>query len=224
MLHDRKLFSRIPILKSFSENERLRMQKSTHCRVVSYAKGNLIYIEGQECRTWDLLLAGEVGIHRIDPNGNSMTVGIFTSGDSIGGNLLFSNNPIYPMTVMAKMETKIMHVDKELVLEMCQKNRDFLMRFLNSVSERSLFLTERIKSIAMKTIRELIIDYVTDQCKIQNTTTIVLPVTKKELAEQMGVSRTSLSRELQKMRNEGMIDFQRNQIEIKKKLLERITL
>ena len=49
---------------------------------------------------------------------------------------------------------------------------------------------------------------------------IELPITKKELAEQMGVSRTSLSREMQKMKNEGIIDYQGKHITLSSKILE----
>jgi CRP-like cAMP-binding protein len=45
------------------------------------------------------------------------------------------------------------------------------------------------------------------ECKIQNSNRIQLGITKKALAERIGVQRTSLSRELAKMKADGLIDF-----------------
>jgi CRP/FNR family transcriptional regulator, dissimilatory nitrate respiration regulator len=210
----------IPMLSAFSAEELHALFGGVSYPTVSYPKGSLIYIEGQECKSWDILLSGNIVVQRIDANGNSMTVGRFKTGDSIGGNLLFSKNPIYPMAVIAKAETTILQIGKDLVMEMCQYNRQFLGQFLSCVSERSIFLTERIKSIAMRTIRESINEYLVLEFGKQKSHIIELPISKKELAEQMGVSRTSLSREMQKMKNEGIIDYQGKKVKLTSKILE----
>ena len=220
MSSERIAFHDIPMLSAFSAEKLLALFGSISYPVISYPKGSLIYIEGRECKSWDILLSGDIIVQRIDANGNSMTVGRFKTGDSIGGNLLFSKNPVYPMAVIAKTETTILQIGRDLVLEMCQCNRQFLGQFLSCVSERSIFLTERIKSIAMRTIRESIIEYLVQEFARQKSRTIELPITKKELAEQMGVSRTSLSREMQKMKNEGIIDYQGKHITLSSKILE----
>ena len=58
--------------------------------------------------------------------------------------------------------------------------------------------------------------YLEYESKIQNSNQIKLEITKKELAERIGVQRTSLSRELAKMRNEGLVTFDSNSITILK--------
>ena len=55
-------------------------------------------------------------------------------------------------------------------------------------------------------------NYLDYECKKQGSNHIRLPITKKALAERMGVARTSLSRELGKMREEGVIEFDRDTI------------
>ena len=39
-------------------------------------------------------------------------------------------------------------------------------------------------------------------------------LTKKELADRIGVQRTSLSRELQKMKNEGLLEYDKSSISV----------
>jgi CRP-like cAMP-binding protein len=54
----------------------------------------------------------------------------------------------------------------------------------------------------------------TKQYKLQGRPSIELTMSKKSLAEMFGVSRTSLSRELQKMSAEGLITFDSKSIQI----------
>ena len=65
-----------------------------------------------------------------------------------------------------------------------------------------------------RTIRECIISYLNYESKKQESSTIKLEITKKALAERIGVQRTSLSRELARMRDEGLIDFDSESIKV----------
>jgi CRP-like cAMP-binding protein len=76
-----------------------------------------------------------------------------------------------------------------------------------------------MKNRVSRTIRDSIITYINRQYHLQQTQTIRLTMTKKALSEMFGVSRTSLSRELQKMKQDQLIDFDSNTITIKDKAL-----
>jgi CRP-like cAMP-binding protein len=68
-----------------------------------------------------------------------------------------------------------------------------------------LILGSRIQHYVGKTIRECVMAYLEHERQKQNSNKILLPITKKAWAERIGVSRTSLSRELAKMRKDGLI-------------------
>ncbi len=200
---------------SFQEDDLQELMDNAQTFITKHEKGSMIYMEGEACLTWDVILEGEVTIRRIDENGNTMTVATMKKGDSLGGSLLFSQSPGYPMSVMAKTDTRILHIKKDGILSLCQKNSSFLEQYLARVSDRTVFLTKKIKLIAMKTIRELIMEYLHGEYLNQKNSRIKLPMNKKELSELMGISRTSLSRELQKMKNDGLIDYDRESITLK---------
>ena len=146
-------------------------------------------------------------IERIDETGNLMTIAEFFSGDVLGGNLMFSKNPYYPMTVTAKEATLILEINKDRLFSLFSDNHEFLKSYLEYVSDHTVILGDRIKHYVNRTIRESIISYLDYECKKQNSNIIKLSMTKKALAERIGVQRTSLSRELAKMREDGLIEF-----------------
>ena len=129
----------------------------------------MIYFQNEKCTRFDIILKGIILVQEIDSNGNVLTISDFTVGDVLGGNLLFSHRNFYPMTVIAKTDAIILHIKKDLILKFCQTNVVFLNNFLISISDKTLILTDKIKSLSMKTIRQCIIDFLIYESFSQNS-------------------------------------------------------
>lgn len=127
---------------------------------------------------------------------------------------MFLKNPHYPMTVTTKQPTVILEINKTRLFQLFSDNHDFLRSYLEYVSDHTVILGDRIKHYVNRTIRESIMSYLDYELKKQNGNTIKLSITKKALAEKIGVQRTSLSRELAKMRDDGLIKFDIDSIEL----------
>ena len=210
-----KLIKLNMLFSNFTIEELGKFISNSNSKVNTYKSNTVIYFEGEKCRSMDIILRGCILIQKIDEKGNILTITEFGPGNSIGGNLLFSENPLYPMTVIAKDEVILFNINKHLVLELCHKNKSFLVEYLKSISDKAAILTNKIKTISMKSIRETIIDFLTYEYTIQGTRKIKLSMSKKELAERFGIQRTSLSRELSKMRKDGLVSYDTNFITIK---------
>jgi CRP/FNR family transcriptional regulator, dissimilatory nitrate respiration regulator len=175
--------------------------------IKTYKKNSVIYFQNEKCVTFDIVLKGIVSVQSTDEKGNYISISDFTIGSELGGNLLFSHKNFYPMMVLAKTEVTLIHLKKELVLSLCQSNTTFLSKFLHSISDKTLILTDKIKTLSLKSIRECIIDFLMYESYVQKSSVIKLEVTKKDLAEKFGVQRSSLSRELNKMRKDGLVEY-----------------
>jgi cAMP-binding proteins - catabolite gene activator and regulatory subunit of cAMP-dependent protein kinases len=186
-----------------------------------YAKDEIIHFDGDICTHIEIIIEGEVLIERIDESGNLMKISEFFPDDILGGNLLFSKNPHYPMTVTAKTATNLIALEKSLVFELCTNSPDFLAAFLEYISDHALLLGDKIKHYVNRSIRESIMAYLKNEYHLQNSNRIQLHSTKKELADRIGVQRTSLSRELQKMKKEGLVDYDTESITILDRYLHR---
>lgn len=195
------------LFKGFTNEDLLNLFDVSQYTITKYKRDSIIHFEGEKCSTWDIILEGQVIVQKIDENGKIFTITEFRTGDSLGDNLLFSRQPYYPMSVLAKSDTEILHINKELVVQLCQNNKNFLLQFLTCISDKASILTSKIKSISMKTIREAIIDFLNYEYYSQKSLRIKLPMTKKELAERLGIQRTSLFRELSKMKRDELIDY-----------------
>ncbi|HKM32779.1 MAG TPA: Crp/Fnr family transcriptional regulator [Oscillospiraceae bacterium] len=202
-----EMVSRVDLLKSIKPEEVESYLNEGSCKVTKFEKNNIVHFAGEVCSTLEIIISGRVVIERIDESGNLMTIAEFFSGDILGGNLMFSKNPYYPMTVTAKESTLVLEINKERLFLLFSNNHVFLRRYLEYVSDHTAILGDRIKHYVNKTIRESIKSYLDYEHKNQGSNIIKLNITKTALAERIGVQRTSLSRELAKMRAEKLIEF-----------------
>lgn len=195
------------LFKSIPDKTIAELLEQQTKRTRQYNKGQLIHIESEKCINLEIILKGSVKVQKNDENGNILTIVEFEALDDIGGNLLFGDQNSYLMNVVAKTDCEIFNIHYDNIIDLCQKNRDFLLAFLKTISTKANVLGRTIKKISHKSIRDKITDYIKYEMAIQNKKTIKLTCSKTELAERFGIQRTSLSRELQKMKNEGIIEY-----------------
>ncbi len=205
----------INLFSSFKKEELIRIFNSSDIKIKEYGKDQIIHLQNEMCRTMDIILSGQVSVQNIDEEGNILTINVFSARDILGANLLFSGKNYYPMTVVAVSKVTIAHIQTELILELCQGNVDFMVGLMKTISDRTIILTDKINTISLKSIRKCIIDFLKYEYLLQNSKVIKLNISKKDLAERLGIQRTSLSRELNKMRKEGLLEYDARTITIK---------
>lgn len=203
----------ISLFKEFDKKD-LTLTLNDKYLLQNYGRNEIIYLQNEKAFTMDIILDGDVAVQSIDENGNILSIVSLSQGDMLGGNLIFSNKNEYPMTLISKNNTTLLRMEKDIILELCQNNKGFLEDFLEVLSDKALFLTTKIHSLAMKTIREKLMDFLIFESNRQKSKKIKLSLSKKELAEKFGVERPSLQRELKKMRDEGLIDYDARSIEL----------
>ncbi|HHT64541.1 MAG: Crp/Fnr family transcriptional regulator [Caldicoprobacterales bacterium] len=212
MLHNIYLMKQIPLLQSLSEEDMLDKLRNGTFKVTRYKKNSIVHFDGEKCTKFEVILSGKIAVDHIDESGRLLTISEFNTNDIIGGNLVFSKQPYYPMTISTQLTTEILEIEREALFDLLCQNPFFLRAYLEVVSDNAYILGNKIKHYTNKTIRESVMYYLNYESKKQKSSHIILNMTKKALAEKIGVQRTSLSRELAKMRNDGLIEFDRESI------------
>ncbi len=208
LMEESKLFKSLPKdeIKSYLENGKFIVK--------NYKKGSVIHFEDEVCDKIEMILSGKVVIDSLDEAGNLLNITDFYKDGILGGNLIFSSHPYYPMTITALSDSTIVSFNKNTLTELFDASKSLLMTFMELISDNTSILSRKIKTNINKSIREKITIYLRTQQKLQGTSNIKLNIPKNKLAEKMGVQRTSLSRELAKMKAEGFIDYDRDKMSI----------
>ena len=205
---------KLRFFKDLSEKELSDMMSNHTIFTKHYFKDTVIHLQNEICTTMDIVLNGKVIVQNIDENGNVITISKFYNSELFGAHLLFSSQNTYPMTIIAHSDTIILKIEKTKIIDLCKSNEVFLIEYLNQISDRSNTLANVINKVSRKSIRSCIIDFLKYEKTLQNSNKIHLTISKKELSEKFGVQRTSLSRELNKMKNDNLIEFDKDSITI----------
>lgn len=180
----------------------------------AFTKDELIHLQDEPLDHAVIPLEGSLAVIRLEECGHWLFLERYDKPQMIGAYLLFSDLNIMPMTLIAESDGRLAELSRELILDLC-KNAGFLEGLLQEISNRSILIADRLADSVYKSIRERLMMCFKKEQKIQHSQTIQLPYSKQEMAARMGIARTSLSRELKKMEEDGLIEVNNRSIKLK---------
>lgn len=180
-------------------------------KINSYKKNDFITIAGQKFSSIGIVLNGEVTVNKENAAGNRTMMTILKPGEMFGEIVVFSNHSVWPSTVEAQENCEVLFIDRERITGECKNvctwHKTLIQNMLSIISERALLLNRKVEYLTITGVREKICTLLLEQYNKTGRTTFTLPMNRKELSEFLDVSRPSLSREICRMRDEGIIDF-----------------
>lgn len=219
-----KLLSISPFFRGISPEELEQIFSRISYSVKSFSKGQTIAQREDEIKNLCIVVEGVVKGEMVDFTGKILKVEEIQAPQPLAHAVMFSNANRFPVDVVALVDCKILFIPKSDVLRLLQSNVIILNNFLNAVSNRAHFLTNKLWFLSFKTIKEKVAHYLLSLAKSETRTTIILPKTHQELAEFFGVTRPSLARVFAEMEAEGIITVNRKEITIvnRNRLMEMI--
>ena len=186
--------------------------------VKKYEANTLLFHEGESCNELGIILKGQLIISTLTTLDKEYIINVLNKNDLFGDTLIFRKENIYLGDGIITKDSEIMFITKELLLEMF-KDQTFLQNFLTITAEKNSELRNRVKLLSHKNIEERILFYLDSECKRLKTN--IIPIKSKEvLAKILNIPRPSLSRELIKLKEKKIIDYNRYNITL---LIEKNT-
>ncbi len=179
-----------------------RLLSTVSCRVGVYEKGSVVLLAGSRYDALRVILEGTVSAEMHHPNGKSVTIETIDAPDPVAPAILFAPGRALPVTVVAATGVRLLELPLEAVLDLCQKNRFFLVNFLTEIGGKISLFAEKFRLLEFSSLRRRIAAYLEPRLTDGSFT---LPFSKEKLAEFLSVARPSLSRELSSMASDGLI-------------------
>ncbi|HHX87297.1 MAG TPA: Crp/Fnr family transcriptional regulator [Firmicutes bacterium] len=187
-------------------------------RLRHYLQNEFIALAGDEFYGLGIIVRGKAAIIKESASGSCTILSIMYSGDLFGEMAAFSSHPRWPATVQAQETSTAIFLARDKIIEECSNtcphHQRLIQNMLRIVSEKALELNKKVEYLTIKSIRGRLSAYLIDQYHKFKTTSFILPVNRNQLADLLNVSRPSMSREMGRMRDEGVIDFHLSAIRI----------
>lgn len=210
--------SKTMLFRGCPEEDIQNMEKQLDFRTESYKKENIILSEGNIVTDIGLVLSGSIQILHNDVWGNKSILGIVDTGGVFAEAYACLPNEPLMIDVVANEDCEILfiNVPKLFQTSFVSKSQSRLIQNLVIISaQKNLQLSRRSLHTSPKTIRGRLLSYFSEQISAQGSSKIVVPFDRQQMADYLNLDRSALSKELGKMKKEGLIEYNKNTFEIK---------
>ncbi|MGM9993190.1 MAG: Crp/Fnr family transcriptional regulator [Candidatus Avigastranaerophilus sp.] len=195
------------------ENEKiLELLKCTGIKTKTYKKGAYILKTGSKIDFLGVILDGNAQITKNDFPDKENIIESLKVNDIFGHNIVCLGINKSPVNVIAKTNCEILFLPFEKVItpcsRLCNYHLQLIKNIMKMISQRNSFLNTKLDIIGQKTTREKILALL-QEYKSENEI-FEIPYSREEMAKFLCVDRSAMSRELCKMRDEGILIFHKN--------------
>lgn len=203
--------STCPLFAGINPDELQTMLTCLNPLVRAYKKNECLTVAGEKFTGVGVVLAGRAMVTKENAAGNRVIIATLEAGDLFGEMVAFSGKKVWLATVLAQQNVEVFFLPPEKIVgncpRQCLSHRFLITNMLRIISEKALILNRKVEYLTMKSLRGKIAAVLLEEAKKAGTATFMLPFNRNEMADFLSVARPSLSRELGKMKAEGLIDF-----------------
>jgi len=205
-----------PLWRGIGYSDFEKMFRCIEAKTQSYDKGDIILLSGDTVNHIGLVLSGSVKIIKENMDGNITILTELAASELFGEVFACAGIDHSPVTVQASEKSDILFINYKKVINTCSSACGFHSRLIENmlklIAKKNLILNQKIDILSKRTTREKLLIFFDIQRGMAKKFTI--PYNREELAHYLCVDRSAMSNELCKMRDEGLIRFNKNEFEL----------
>ena len=201
-----------------SEEEMSGMLGCLGARMRTYQKGEYVLRQGQHLEDITVLVEGGLLIQKDDYWGNRSILGHISVGEMFGEAYAAPESGPLLNDVVAIEDSAVIFFDVKRILTTCSSACHFhslvVQNMFFAISEKNRKLVQKLGHMSKRTTRDKLISYLSEEAKRQHSSSFTIPFNRQPLADFLSVDRSAMSNELCRMRDEGLLNFEKNRFEL----------
>jgi len=207
------LLSNAPLFKGLSPDEIERILDNVPHNIKKFQSGSMICQSGEHVNSLMVVISGVVKGEMADYTGRVIKIEDIPAPDALAPAFIFGNRNRFPVNIIAVSSAELLLISKTDFLKLLMINDTILVNFLDMISNRSQFLSEKIKFLNFKTIKGKLAHFILQKAGT-NQMSVTLGITQNDLADFFGVARPSVARALHDLAEGGFIEAKSKNIKI----------
>lgn len=184
-----------------------------------YGKNEYIYHTSDSINEIGIVMSGIVQIIKEDAWGSVTILAELTEGMIFGEAFVLGGVDKIPLSVFASEKSTVLFIDKERTVTPCPAtcgfHFDISRNMIKILAEKNIFLTGRVEHLSNRSTKEKVLSYLSSVSAKTGSRTFSIPFDRRQLADYLAVDRSALSSVLGKLRDEGIIEFNKNKFTLK---------
>jgi len=203
-----------PLFDGIESHDRKAMLSCTGYHISTFRRGDIVAFEEENIKHVGIVLSGAVDMVKEDLWGNRTMLVRTRKGDVFGETFACGSDNLSVVTFTVSEDATILFMPFDRVMHNCTMACQFHLKLIENmvrvIANKNRDLMRKVEVVSKRTIREKLLAYLSIQSQVQQSRYFEIPLGRVELAEYLCVDRSALTRELAKMKDDGLIDYDRN--------------
>lgn len=212
------VLAKCPLFININENEYKILLTCTNSYIKDFQNYEYILFAGDKTSSLGVVLSGSIEIIKENLAGTRHIIDFLGPSDVFAESIVCTLEHISPITIRVKEDSKILFIPYERIIKTCSNSCIFhaqlIKNLITLLGEENFSLNHKIALLLIKGMREKLAVYLLNESKKQNSLSFQIIPNRNQLAEYLNVSRTSMCRELARMKELRILDYYQNSFKI----------
>lgn len=202
------------LFAGFTDAEVVQVTDCLGARVVRFDSGQTLMRGGSQTGAVGLVLTGSVFASTHDADGARHLVSAMAAGEVFAEDMLTHERQRTAHTVTGARAGEALLLGMDKIVHspgpLCHLRSRVVENMFQVMSAKNRMLQRKLQIVSRKSLRDRVVLFLAEQQRANNSADFTVVFTRAELADYLGVDRAALSRELMRMKAQGLIDFHRS--------------
>ena len=207
-------FMDIPLFQGLEREEISEVLQKFHALIKHFPKSDYIYLAGDCVENLCVVLEGTVQMIKEDIWGEKSIIANLGAGSVFAENFLgrLGDRSVVSYFVASDSEILMLPLGRALydVSAPSKASQRLMCNIVSVLADNNTRLIEKTEILCKKTLRSKILAYLEQEARNNACRQITIPFNRTDLANYLDADRSALTRELARMREEGLIDYNKN--------------
>lgn len=207
-----------PLFTGINEENMLSISACLGFYERKYKKGEIVFLSEEPVSSIGIIITGRVLMIKEYDNGEATTLINIEEGELFGETFACGSFTNSKVLFRAAMNSDILFIPFRRMLHTCDMTCTFHHKLIENMvrlmSDKNVRLMEKLEASSRKTLRDKIFTYLSNEAAKTDKNEFYIPLGRTELAEYLCADRSALTRELNNMKKDGLIDFEKNKFRI----------
>jgi CRP-like cAMP-binding protein len=215
---DMRQLQKSMLFRGMTEPEIAKALQALEAHEKRYEKGETLLIAGTITERMGLVLEGSVTIESNDAWGNRKIISHVGKGQVFAETYALMENEPMLVDVTASEDCRVLFLRSGRIQSLNSSLEPWALKYITNLltisMHKNLILSGRSFHTAPKTIRGRVMAYLNSVSLQRHSREFDIPFDRQQLADYLNLERSALSKEIGKMRREGLIDCRKNHFSI----------
>ena len=212
------LLSRCELMEGIPPEALPELLSCLDVQLLTYQKDKVILQQDDPARFFGVVLSGRVQVLRGDMHGSHTIIAMLEPGELFGETFACAALPALPVNVAAATESTVLLFKHDRVVQACRRgctaHSKLVVNLLRIMAKKNLLFSRKLEIVMQRTTRGKLMAYLSAQAELANACRFSIPLDRQQLADYLGVERSAMSTELNKLKKAGIIDFHKNEFQL----------